>query len=324
LAGTILYVNPAFEALTGYSKDDALGKSHALIKSGIHSPAFYAKLWVAIGEGREFRAVFVNRKKSGELYHEEKLIRPFVDAQGGATHYVSVGRDVSATVRAVEWMEFMATHDLLTGLPNRVLFKDRLHREFAHARSRNCSFALCFLDVDKLKPVNDLYGHAAGDTLLRTVASVLKRKVRDIDTAARLGGDEFGLIFADVACREEVQCILADILEELRTGAASQHCRLPPSLSIGGSLYPDDGVDERTLLIRADQAMYRAKSSGGDSFCFFDAEQDGAVELGMENALVAEEGFATGFACPDLDVLPWPRLAAGSFHAHCRDRNLAS
>ncbi len=300
--GAIVYVNCAFERLTGYSRDEAVGKTPALVKSNIHSRTFYAKLWSALQEGREFRSVFINRRKNGELYHEEKLIRPFVDEHGGITHFVSVGRDVSTAIRAVKRMEYLATHDLLTALPNRVLFKDRLRREFAQAKHLGRGFALCFLDVDKLKPVNDLYGHGAGDLLLRIVAGVLKASVREIDTAARLGGDEFGLIVAGVSRREDAQKVLADILASLRSGAVGKDCLLPPSVSIGGSLYPDDGIDEHTLLVCADQAMYRAKAGGGDGYCFFDARRDGsnAIDLGASLSTEEENGL------PRLDPVLFP------------------
>ena len=307
--GTIVYVNPTFEALTGYSSNEAIGKTHALIKSGAHSQPFYAKLWAALREGREFCSVFVNRRKNGDLYHEEKTIRPFIDAHGDVTHFVAVGRDVSNTISAVKRMEYLATHDILTNLPNRALFKDRLSREFAQAKRLGGGFALCFLDVDKLKPVNDLYGHSAGDLLLRVVAGVLKGSTREIDTAARLGGDEFALILAGVSQQEDAQEVIAKIFTSLRNGAASKDCRFPPSISIGACLYPRDGLDEHALLVCADQAMYRAKAEGGDSYRFFDGRLDGSNVSHLGASFLAEEGNGHHLPCLDPAIFLWPKLA---------------
>jgi len=309
--GDMVYVNPAFEALTGYANAEMAGKTYTLLKSGLHSRPFYAKLWTALQEGHEFRSVFINRKKNGELYHEEKIIRPFVDVHGHTSHYVSLGRDVSATIRTVKRMEYLATHDLLTGLPNRALFEDRLRGEFARSKRQNGGFALCFLDVDKLKPVNDLHGHSAGDLLLRIVARVLRDSVRGTDTAARLSGDEFGLILAGVARREDAQEVLAKIFTALRSEVASKDYLAAPSISIGACLYPQDGTDERVLLVRADQAMYRAKAEGGGRYYFFDPRRDGANAIHLDASLASGEEDSPSLFHLDPSLLLWSRLAAG-------------
>jgi len=310
-AGAIVYVNSAFEALTGYLSDEVVGKTYTLVKSGLHPRPFYANLWSVLQEGREFRSVFVNRKKNGDLYHEEKLIRPFVNARGEATHFVSVGRDVSDTIRTVKRMKYLATHDLLTGLPNRALFEDRLRQEFAHAKRLGNGFALCFLDVDKLKPVNDLYGHSVGDQLLRVVAGALKASVRDTDTAARLSGDEFGLILAGVSRLEDAQGVLAKIFASLRHEAAGPGCQHAPSISVGACLYPQAGIDERMLLVCADQAMYRAKAEGGGGYCFFDPQRDGANATRLGASLAAAEEDMPGLSHLDTSLFLCSRLAGG-------------
>lgn len=272
--GIIVYVNAAYERLTGFAFGEAVGKTPALVKSGLHSPLFYVRLWQELKQGLEFHGTFVNRKKDGDLFHVETHVRPFVDYDGNITHFVATGRDVSASVQSKQRLGYLATHDHLTGLPNRILFKERLRRQFAYARQHGGGFAVCILDVDKLKPVNDCYGHPAGDLLLKSVGSTLQDSVRKEDTVARLGGDEFGLILAGASQREDVERVLGKLIASLGVGTTIEGQCLPTSLSIGASLYPLDGGDEKTLLALADLAMYRAKASGGGDFRFYDPKQD--------------------------------------------------
>jgi diguanylate cyclase (GGDEF)-like protein/PAS domain S-box-containing protein len=308
--GVIVYANPAFEAMTGYVGDTLVGSTHTLVKSGLHARPFYDRLWSVLREGREFRSVFVNRRKNGDLYHEEKLIRPFIDAQGHVTHFVSVGRDVSNALHAIQRMQYLATHDLLTGLPNRALFEDRMRGELGRAGRVGGGFTLCFIDVDKLKPVNDLHGHSAGDALLRTVAKALQDNVRETDTVARLSGDEFGLILAGASRRKDAQEALAKIFDALRREVAGLDGLPNPSISVGACLYPQDSDDGRQLLIRADQAMYRAKSAGGDRYCFFDPLQDSANTSQLGAALAAEGENARLPPFHEPNLLSWSKLTA--------------
>lgn len=274
--GRIVYANTALALQTGYALTEIIGSTPRLFRSGEHPPAFYAKLWETLEQGREFCAVFVNRRKGGELYYEKKRIRPFIGPNNRVTHYVATGRDISQNLLVLEKLEYLANHDSLTGLPNRSLFRDRLHREFIHAGRYGGGFAVCYVDVDQLKPINDLYGHAAGDSLLLGVSRTLSRHLRKEDTVARLGGDEFGLILKDVATVEGVRKVLSGLM---RTFKSPQSCEADPvpasmSVSIGVALYPRDGEDEASLMTRADQAMYRAKASGGGRFRFFSRRLD--------------------------------------------------
>lgn len=270
--GVIEYVNPVFEAITGFSRREALGRTPRIVKSGMHGPDFYAELWSTLRSGKEFRAVFVNRKKNGDIYYEEETIRPFVDALGQITRFVSTGRDVSERIHTLERLDFLANHDSLTGLPNRNLFTDRLRQALARAARRGGSFALLCLDLDQFKALNDRHGHAAGDDLLRTVALRLTQCVREEDTVARLGGDEFALILADIARREDVQKVLDKILAAVREEVAVEAHGVSISASIGVSVFPDDGDDACSLVARADRAMYHVKAAGGDGYRFFGAE----------------------------------------------------
>lgn len=272
--GIIHSVNSAFEKTTGYTRDEAIGKPASLIKSGLHDNDFYKNMWQALHEGRDFQAVFVNRKKNGEIFHEEKHIRPFINGAGITTHFVSTSRCLSETLRTTLLrLHHEAYHDALTGLPNRHLFEDRLKQAFSRASRRGDSFSLVYVDLDNFKDINDTHGHTVGDSVLRTTATRLKACVRDEDTVARLGGDEFALIIQDVHSRRDIETVLDKIIKSLNQGTRLGKTRIPILASLGANIYPDDGNDSDTLMARADFAMYQAKAMGGHCFHFFDKEE---------------------------------------------------
>jgi diguanylate cyclase (GGDEF)-like protein/PAS domain S-box-containing protein len=266
-AGEMTYVNRAFEQLTGYRRDEALGRSHDLLGAD-QSPELYAQMWATLRAGKPFHSVFINRHKNGQPFHEERSIRPFIDRQGRTTHYIFTGRDVSDRERVIQRLEHLANHDALTGLPNRNLFMDRLRQATTHAVRRNSGFSLLLLDLDHFKAVNDRFGHAAGDALLIAVASRLRGSVRDEDTVARLGGDEFAIILYDTVLPDDTLIVVEKIIQDLHQPFVLDGYELPAHASIGIALYPDDSVGMETLLKFADIAMYRAKSGGGNGFHF--------------------------------------------------------
>ncbi len=264
--GTIQYVNPAFEDMTGFASAKAVGRKPSILKSGHHDPEFYRALWDKLGQGVEFRGVFINRKKSGELFHAEQVIRPFFGADGRITHFVSIARDVSERIRELETLTRAATHDSLTDLPNRRLFFDRLGQALRQALRRGSGLAVAVVDVDEFKAINDRYGHLGGDAVLQAVASRLLHCVRDEDTVARLGGDEFGLILLDAPGWDVVAAMLGKILRTFAAPVAWDGRAIPASVSIGTCLYPEAGSDERELMQCADEAMYEAKRAGGNCY----------------------------------------------------------
>lgn len=262
LQGIIEYVNPAFEALTGYERAHAIGRTPAILKSGQQSGDFYRELWGTLRAGQEFHGVLVNRRRDGGLFHEEKTIRPLFEQDGSIGHYMSSGRDVSGRVTALEKLRHDATHDGLTGLPNRTLYLDRLQQALGRAVRSGERLAVAVVDLNGFKAINDNAGHDAGDAALRATARRLQRCMRQSDTAARLGGDEFALLLHDTSDIERVM------------GAVMQACsepfgrdgkeRIPLSVSVGVSCYPEDGDTPSALLHRADEAMYSAKRAGGE------------------------------------------------------------
>jgi diguanylate cyclase (GGDEF)-like protein/PAS domain S-box-containing protein len=266
LDARILYVNRAFEEMTGYVREEAVGRTPALLKSGQQSHDFYQSLWNTLRAGRHFTGVLLNRRKTGELFHEEKSIWPLVNAQGGVTHYVSIGRDVSRRVASIEHLVHAATHDSLTDLPNRTLFMDRLEQALRHAKRSGERLLVALLDVDQFKTVNDSLGHQTGDALLRGIAVRLRQSVREEDTVARLGGDEFAMVLPGVLNAESAQRILAKIIESFTAPIAVEHFMLRSSVSLGGCFWSGPPWEQEVLLELADQAMYRVKRSGGNGF----------------------------------------------------------
>ena len=285
--GTIEYVNPAFEQITGYSRAEAIGRRTSLLKSGVHSTQFFVDLWRTIRDGRVFRAVFTNRRKDGRLFHEEKTISPIRDANGRISHFVSTAKDVTARVLAEERLAHMANYDVLTQLPNRSLFADRLRQAILRAQRDGREVALLFIDLDKFKIVNDSLGHGTGDRLLVMVGERLKACLRQQDTVARLGGDEFTLILEEVDDTGGVLKIVDKLLAAFDQPFVCEGGTFFLGMSIGIARYPHDGQDQETLLKHADIAMYKAKALGGKTHAFFDSRMSGTMveDLSLETAL---------------------------------------
>lgn len=293
--GVIEYVNPAFERLTGWSADEAVGKTPRLVKSGMHELSLYRQLWASILSGEVFRHVMTNRKKTGDIYYEEKTISPLRDARNRVTHFISTGKDVTERMQTQERLRFMAHHDALTELPNRVLFMDRLTQATADAKWRARLVAVMFIDLDHFKRINDTLGHEAGDALLITVAARLSETLRERDTVARFGGDEFAIMLGDVAAQSDVEILAEKVLEVLRQPVTVQEQKFFLSASMGISMFPGDALDASTLLRNADTAMYRAKETGKNNYQFYSAEMSKRamdrmiLERSLRQALEREE-----------------------------------
>jgi len=306
--GRVEYVNPAFEQLTGYSAREIVGQTPGVLKSGLHSQGFYQRMWRDLLAGRDFREVFINRRRDGELYYEEKSITPLKDDSGRITHFVSVGRDVSERIDAQQRLDYLAHHDPLTDLPNRMLFMERLAIAIERARNHGWSVGLLFLDLDRFKAINDSLGHVAGDRLLREVAERLRRCMRSGDSVARMGGDECAVVVEGISTDGDIEMVAKKVFAALSEPIHVDGRALYVSASIGISRFPADGLDPDTLFRHADAAMYRAKANGRGQLAFFKSEMADQVS----ERLQLETDLRAAVAAGQFDVHYQPQVELGS------------
>ena len=263
--GKFIQVNPAFSLMTGYAASEVLGQSTAILKSGRHPPEFYAEMSERLKRDNRWQGEVWNRRKNGEVFVVWLSIARVVHA-AQPVRFVATLTDITRSKKLEEELRHRAYHDPLTDLPNRALFADRLRVAILQAQRHKRSFALCFIDLDCFKPVNDQFGHAAGDDLLIDTSKRLRLCVRAADTVARLGGDEFAAILTDAGSRGEVEEVAARIVAELgrpfelRAGIAHISC------SIGIALFPEHGGDIETLQRNADAALYAVKASSRNAY----------------------------------------------------------
>ncbi len=285
---SIVYVNPAFERITGYRSDEVIGlEGRFLVRDDLAQPDL-DHIRAALREKREGQATLRNYRKDGSLFWNELLIAPVRDLTGGATtHFGSVINDVSERVRYQHALEYQANHDGLTGLANRNLLNDRIEQAIAWAKRNGHVMGVMLLDLDHFKLINDASGHSAGDALLKEVANRLRGCVRETDTVARLGGDEFVIILTDLPQPDDVDQIAEKILTTLSRPTDIAGRDVFVTASIGVSLYPRDGDHGEILLRYADMAMYRVKEHGRNSVRQFMPEMGSSAisRLDMEAAL---------------------------------------
>ena len=284
--GVILRVNQAFTLTTGYSAEEAVGKTPRLIRSDYHPAAYYEAMWQSLLDTGFWQGEIWNRRKSGEVYANWITITAVRDEKGQITHYVCSQIDITQRKDAEAQIMHLAFYDPLTRLPNRRLLLDRLQQAIAaSARNQNVG-ALLFIDLDNFKTLNDTLGHDVGDRLLQQVAERLTACIRKNDTVARLGGDEFLVMLEDLSQNPQEAATQAEaaaqkILETLNQNYQLGSQNYTGGVSIGITLFSNQAnVDE--LLKQADLAMYEAKSSGRNSLRFFDLEMQKAVTLRAE------------------------------------------
>jgi diguanylate cyclase (GGDEF)-like protein/PAS domain S-box-containing protein len=269
--GRILWVNNSFTRLTGYSSDEAIGNTPALLHSGKQDAAYYQRLWQTIQQGKTWINETVERHKSGKLFTVQQTITPIKNDIGTVSHFVSVIDDITVQKEAAARIQYMAHFDALTDLPNRALFLDRLHQILAQSKRNDQTSALLFLDLDRFKAVNDTLGHHVGDLLLQAVADRLKACVRETDTVSRLAGDEFTVLLSNVRDREDAALIAEKITAALAAPFSLEGHEVNIGSSTGIAFYPADADSDEALIKCADHAMYVAKEQGRGTFRFYQA-----------------------------------------------------
>ena len=270
----IIDINPAFINITGYTHEDVIGHKPHILSSDKQSSEFYTLMWREINEQGYWQGEIWNKTKSGELYAELLTISSLKDSNGYITNYLGIFSDITNNKRQQENMRRMAHYDALTRLPNRTLLSDRFKQARAHSKRSGTMLAVCFLDLDDFKPVNDTFGHDVGDKLLIEVSQRLELAARTEDTVSRLGGDEFSMLLGNIETKSQCYKALKRIINSISATYFIDEHVINISASIGVSLSPLNGVELDPLLRQADQAMYHAKQRGKKNYHLFDYEQE--------------------------------------------------
>ena len=269
----IQYVNPHFTQDTDYTAAEMIGQNPRILQSGLTDPATFQDMWEHLTHGEPWTGELINRRKCGETYWEEAHIAPVKDAQGAITHYVAVNINITERKQAYERIAYMAHHDVLTNLPNRALFFEKVAQALALATRHGTRLALLFIDLDQFKPINDTWGHAVGDLVLQAAAQRMTERVRAADVIGRIGGDEFVVLLTDVQDEASAIRVAEGIGEALRQPFVLDDKTLSISSSIGMAFFPDHGRDAIELARHADEAMYRAKEAGRDRLKVFQSDE---------------------------------------------------
>jgi diguanylate cyclase (GGDEF)-like protein/PAS domain S-box-containing protein len=285
---TILDVNPAFCRITGYSREQAIGQNPKFLRSGHHPSNFYDTMWQSLLIEGQWSGDIWNRRANGEVFPALMTISSVVDKEGSTTGYVFLFADITKSKQVEEQLAFLAHHDELTGLPNRLLLKDRLDQALLNAERNQGKVAVVFIDLDHFKNVNDSLGHSVGDEFLKKVSERLLSNIRSNDTLARTSGDEFILVIENSKAIQDTINVLNKIMNAFRTPYDLERHQILITCSIGVSIFPEDGSCSDELIKNADAAMYRAKQDGRNIYEFYTPEMtESALEhVYLESALL--------------------------------------
>ena len=282
-AGRILRINQAYSRLTGFSEDEVRGRRPGdFLRSGVHGPEFYQRMWSEIREKGQWQGEIWNRRKDGEAFLEQLTISSVRNTSGEIINLVGVFGDITDLRRIEHKLKHLNHYDSLTNLPNRTLIQEQLTRQILMANRAKRVFGVVCLDLDQFKAINEGHGEAVGDQLLLEIANRLHGTVREGDTVGRLGGDEFLLILTNLKDGEAFEIALCRLREELTRPYFLESGEISITASLGATLYPDDNADADALLRHANQAMLEAKRAGRNCHALFDPRHEENVRVRHE------------------------------------------
>ncbi|QOG11486.1 EAL domain-containing protein [Arcobacter sp. FWKO B] len=295
-SGIIEEVNNAFCTITGYKREEIIGKNASILRSGRHDKSFFKKMWEEIKANGYHKCEIYNAKKSGEIFPCILGISTINDQKGNIKHLVGIFTDISQQKKYENELKFLVYHDSLTKLPNRDFLMQRLEQVVAQSSRKNLKFALLTLDLDHFKDINDSYGHTTGDELLVEIAKKLKQRLRLEDSVFRLGGDEFAILLEHIENTQAISVVARDVINILNQSYKTKNgLELRINASIGIAIYPEHGLTAKQIFQNADASLYLAKEKGRGVFAYYSDELTIAalkrveIETKLRNALIKNE-----------------------------------
>lgn len=279
ITGNILDANPSFLRLSDYTLDELMGQNPRLLKSGYHPKEFYDDMWKSIKSKGVWEGEVWNKKKDGSLYPKWLIINTVFNAEGNPSFYVGWNTDLSNQKDTEEKISHLFNYDHLTDLPNRTLLMETLAQSINYCNRSGCKIALLYIDIDNFKIINENYGHSFGDEIIKLTAQNIKNKIRSLDTLARFSGDEFLIIVNSYIDLEYLSFITEDIINATKTEYTINGIKVPCSVSVGISLYPEDDMLPENLLKKAESALYYAKAEGKGTYRYFYKELEEKLKL---------------------------------------------
>jgi diguanylate cyclase (GGDEF)-like protein/PAS domain S-box-containing protein len=301
---TITEVNSSFNQMTGYCSKDVIGESSTMLQSGDESPEFFTELWDTLLSKGHWHGEIWYRRKSGDVYPAKTTITAIENTNGVIDHYVSLSTDTSSMKALQGQLKRLIHFDALTNLPNRILLADRLSQSMEQCQPHNQSLAVAFMDLDGFKEVNDKHGHNVGDELLIVVSQRMKAALGEFDTLARIGGDEFIVIMVNLENPEDSAPILEHLLKAAADPVTLGDAVMQVSVSIGVTLYPQDGSGVDQLIRHADQAMHVAKQAGKNRYRLFDTAKNNEIKI----QLASIENIVAGLSNREYELYYQPKV----------------
>jgi diguanylate cyclase (GGDEF)-like protein/PAS domain S-box-containing protein len=284
--GKIVYVNEQFTRIAQYSAEELVGADHRIINSGFHPPNFFKDMWATMSQGHTWRGEIRNKAKDGSYYWVDTTIVPFLKDKGKPYQYISIRYDITSRKESERMIRDLAYNDQLTNLPNRTSFRKRLDKEMAEAKKQGANLAFVYLNIDRLRYVNDSLGHEAGDYILSVVAERLKSFLSEEHTIGRLSGDEFAFLLKNIRDAEHAEQLTQEVQQSLEAPIEVMGQEHVLSVSFGIALYPEHAKKPSELTMKAEKALSAAREHGGGGYEMY---QHGTASKTLERILLENE-----------------------------------